>query len=182
MTTNGNGDLYGLVAEFEDSTSLLAAARQAREAGYEQVRAYTPYPVEGLVDVLDRNRPNVFAYAVPIGLAAGAFVGYILQSYTSVFTYDLNVGGRPLVSWPAFMLVTFELAILFAALTTVIAFFAQNGLPLPYHPIFNTPGADKISSEGFFLCIETRDRRFDVEQTKTFLEQLDPVNVSEVQH
>ncbi|NDJ84936.1 MAG: DUF3341 domain-containing protein [Chloroflexi bacterium] len=180
MTTNGNGGLYGIVAEFEDADSLLVAARQTREAGYKSVRAFTPYHVEGLADLLEK-RINMLPYLIPAALFFGAFMGYILQSYTSVFTYQLNVGGRPPDSWPAFMLITFEIAILTAAFVAFFLMFAQNGLPQPYHPIFNAPNIETASHSRFFLCIEVTDQQFDLENTTAFLQGLEPVAVSEVQ-
>lgn len=176
---NKNDELYGLVAEFEDAESLLEAARQTRNAGYVKVRAHTPYYVEGLADILEK-RANYLPYLIPLCLAFGAFLGYYLQFYTSVFSYEFNVGGRPLASWPAFMQVTFEVAILTAGVLSVLFLFAQNGLPLPYHPIFNTPNFQNASRSSFFLCIEVTDRQFSLGQTRAFLEELEPVNVSEV--
>ncbi len=180
MTNNGNDTMYGLVAEFEDSRSLLAAVHRTKEAGYEKVRAYTPYHVEGLAQALGQNL-NILPIAIPLGLFFGAFVGYVLQLYTSVNVYEWIIAGRPLASWPAFMPVTFEMSILIAATTVVIIFFAHNGLPLPYHPIFNTPNFDTASHSRFFLCIEADDAQFDLEQTGAFMQELEPIQVSEVQ-
>jgi hypothetical protein len=180
MTKTGNDTMHGLVAEFEDSQSLMAAARATRDAGYKKVRAYTPYHVEGLADVLGQNM-NILPFAIPLGLFFGAFMGYVLQLYTSTGVYEWNIAGRPVVSWPAFMPVTFEVAILTAAIVAVLIMFVHNGLPLPYHPIFNTPNFDTASHSRFFLCIEADDKQFNLEETTAFMQDLAPVKVSEVQ-
>lgn len=174
--------MFGLAAEFEDAESLLDAAEKARAEGYEVIQAYTPYHVEGLSEIIDKDaRSNMLAWLVFGGLIVGALFGFALQYYASVEGYAINVGGRPLNSWPSFIQVTFELAILFAALAVVGGYFLRMGLPLPYHPIFNTPNIELASSNRFFLCIEVKDRRFHLQQTRTFLEDLGPVTVSEVQ-
>lgn len=173
--------LYGLVAEFDNSQSLMAAARQARQAGYTRMSAHTPYHVEGLTEILDEKRASVTRYVVPLALVFGAFAGFVLQYWTSTSVYELNVGGRPLVSLPAFIPVTFEVAILVAGLTAIIFMFMENGLPLPYHPIFNAENIDTASHSHFFLCIDVSDQLFDREQTKDFLEAMKPLNVSEVE-
>lgn len=180
MTTNGDGQLFGLVAEFEDADSLLEAAKQTRAAGYTRVSAYTPYYVEGLADTLEK-RANPYPYVVPLALFLGALLGYLLQYGTSTITYELNVGGRPYVSWPAFMLITFEVGILVAGIATVVTLFIGNGLPLPHHPIFNAPNIEAASHSRFFLCIERADKKFNEQRTKEFLHSLEPVDVSGVQ-
>jgi len=182
MNNNGNGtnNLYGMMAEFNDPEHLVEAVEQARAAGYKNVEAYTPFYVEGLSEALGEP-PSILPYVLPMGLAAGAFIGYMLQYWTSTAVYQFNVGGRPLVSWPAFIPVTFEVAILVAALSVVLIMFARNGLPLPYHPVFNTENFEVASRSGFFLCIAEEDARFSRENTLSFLQGLGPVNVSEVQ-
>lgn len=179
MITNNNACVYGLIAEFSDSESLLEAARKTRKAGYKDVQAYSPYWVEGLADVLGKP-VNIAPYLVLIGLVLGAFIGFFVQYYTSVYGYPLNVGGRPLNSWPAFMLITFELAVLVAGLLVVGGMFFQTGLPLPYHPVFNAPNSDLASRSRFFLCIEAVDRRYNMQETRTFLQGLGALEVSEV--
>lgn len=182
MSTNGNGTniLYGLTAEFDNPESLMDAALEARGAGYQKLRAHTPFHVEGLADVLE-DRINYLPYLIPMAIFFGFFMGYILQAWTSTEVYELNVGGRPLLSIPAFLPVIFEVGILTAGLAAVGFMFAQNGLPLPYHPIFNAENIDTASHSHFFLCIEASDRQFDLQGTKAFLESLEPINVSEVQ-
>ena len=176
---SNNACVYGLMAEFSDSESLLDAARKTRKAGYKDVQAYTPYWVEGLTDILGKP-VNLAPYVVLIGLVLGAFIGFFMQYYTSVYGYPLNVGGRPLNSWPAFILITFELAVLVSGLMVVGALFFQTGLPLPYHPVFNAPNIAEASRSHFFLCIEAKDGRFNPEETKTFLQELGALEVSEV--
>jgi len=171
--------IHGLMAEFEDGHALLEAAQKTSKAGYKDVRAYSPYWIEGLAEALG-STINIAPYVVLIGLALGAFIGFFLQYFTSVEAYALNVGGRPLNSWPAFLPITFEMAILFGGVAVVGAFFAQTGLPVPYHSAFNARNFELASHSGFFLCVESSDKRFDPESTKVFLEGLGAKNVSEV--
>lgn len=179
MATNGNHDLYGLTAEFDNPESLMEAAREARAAGYTKLRAHTPFHVEGLADTLE-NRINYLPYVIPMAIFFGFFMGFILQYWTSVNVYQLNVGGRPDVSLPAFIPVIFEMGILIAGLSAVGLMFAQNGLPLPYHPIFNAKNIDSASHSHFFLVIEATDRQFNLQEAKAFLQEMGPINVSEV--
>lgn len=172
--------MYGLVAEFGDEESLLHAAQQAKAAGYKDLRAFTPFRVEGLAEVLD-NHSTILPWLVIVGLVVGATLGYIMQYYTDVVSYPMNVGGRPLNSWQAFVLVCFELAILFGALTAVGGLLISCGLPLPYHPIFNTTNFELSSGRRFYLCVESTDRRFQLQRTREFLEGLGPRTVSEAQ-
>lgn len=171
--------MYGLAAEFEDSASLKEAAQKARDAGFKDVEAYTPYWVDGLAEIVG-SKASVLPYIVVAALFTGAFLGFMLQYTTDVIDYPINVGGRPFNSWPAFMLVTFEVGILFAALSSLFWLLARTGLPLPYHPIFNTPNIEMASRSSFFLCIPVTDRQFNLQRTKEFLESLGPVAVSEV--
>lgn len=173
--------LYGIVAEFDNSHSLVDAAKASREAGYKQVHAYSPYHIEGLAEVLDDDRVNVLRFIVPLALIFGAFLGFLLQYWTSTSVYEFNIGGRPVVSIPAFLPVAFEIMILTAGITTFLAMFISNGLPLPYHPIFNAQNISTASSSGFFLCIDVTDDKFDADETKSFLEAMQPLNVSEVE-
>lgn len=172
--------LYGLVAEFPAPEALLAATRQARSAGYQHMEAYTPFPVEGLAEALDFHRTHL-PLVVLLGGIVGGVGGYALQYWINVINYPLNVGGRPLHSWPAFIPVTFELTILVAALAAVLGMLALNGLPMPYHPLFNVPRFAKVTRDGFFLCIEARDPKFDRSETRRFLEGLAACEVSEVE-
>ncbi|MEW6299067.1 MAG: DUF3341 domain-containing protein [Thermodesulfobacteriota bacterium] len=173
--------LYGLMAEFDTPEELLAAARRARDAGYRQMDAYTPFPVEGLAEAIGFRR-TWLPLIVLIGGIIGCLSGYLLQYWTSVIDYPLNIGGRPLHSWPAFVVVTFELTVLFAALSAVLGMLALNGLPMPYHPVFNVPRFAFATRDRFFLCLEATDPQFDREETRRFLERSQPRQVSEVEY
>jgi Protein of unknown function (DUF3341) len=171
--------VYGLMAEFEEPGNLVAAAHRAREAGYRRMDAYSPLPIEELHEALgfhERRLPLI----VLVGGTIGALAGYGLQWWASTIAYPLNVGGRPLHSWPAFIPVTFETTILVAALSAVFGMLALNGLPQPYHPVFNVPRFALASRNRFFLCIEAKDPKFDLQQTRAFLEALNPKEVSTV--
>jgi hypothetical protein len=171
--------IYGLLAEFEDANALIAATRQSREAGYRYMDAYSPLPIEELheaLEVHDRRLP----FIVLIGGIVGGLGGYALQYWVSAIAYPLNVGGKPLNSWPAFIPVAFETTILVAALSAVLGMLALNGLPQPYHPVFNVPRFALASRNRFFLCIEERDPLFDLNATRAFLERLDPREVTVV--
>ncbi|MCB0116802.1 MAG: DUF3341 domain-containing protein [Caldilineaceae bacterium] len=171
--------MYGLVAEFHDEHLLLEAAREVKAAGYEKVRAYSSYPVHGLSDVLGHSAKPL-RWLIFAAILVGGAAGFLLQYATAIYGYQLNVGGRPLNSWPTFIPVSFEVAVLVAALTAVVGMLLWNGLPLPYHPIFNTPGFELASGEKFYLCIEVSDARFNLQRTKTFLQDLGPAVVNEV--
>ena len=173
--------LYGLIAEFADPTELVAAARQAHEAGYRHLDAYTPFPIEELSEALGMHR-NLLPPLVLTGGIVGMLSGFGLQYWTSVIDYPINVGGRPLFSWPAFIPVTFELTILCAAVTAVFGMLALNGLPMPHHPVFGAPRFALASRDRFFLCIEATDPKFDADDTWRFLQRLQPRQVSEVGH
>ena len=171
---------YGLMASFDSPEALIAAAGQARDSGYKKLDAYSPMPIEGLSDVIDFGR-STLPWLVLFGGITGAIAGYGLQYFTSVIDYPWNVGGRPLHSWPAFIPVTFEVTILFAAFAAVFGMMALNGLPQPYHPVFNAPGFELASRDRFFLCIESEDPQFDTRETRQFLESLQPLEVVDVE-
>ncbi len=173
--------IYGLMAEFEDPNALVAATRTARERGYRRLDAYSPFPIEELSEALDLHHSRL-PLIVLIGGLVGCATGYVLQFWTSTIDYPLNVGGKPLHSWPAFIPVTFELTILFAAISCVLGLLGLNGLPMPYHPVFNVPRFALASRNRFFLCIEATDPLFDRSQTASFLQSLQPREVSEVAH
>ena len=171
--------LYGIIAEFDDSDVLMAAAKKTTAEGYTKTDAYVPYPVHGLDDALGVKR-TILPWIVLAAALGGGLGGFYLQYWISVEAYPLNVGGRPMFSWPSFMPITFECTILAAGVTTLVAMLALNGLPLPYHPIFNAPNFERASRDGFFLCIEADDEKFDAEATRTFMETLGAKAVSEV--
>ena len=171
--------LYGLMAEFEDPTTLVEAAIATRNAGYTCVDAYSPFPIEELHHAL-HTQSTKLPLIVLIGGIVGCLSGYLLQFWVSTMAYPLNIGGKPLHSWPAFIPVTFECTILGAALAAVLGMLALNGLPQPYHPVFNVARFALASRNRFFLCIEARDTKFDLSETRRFLEALEPREVTVV--
>jgi len=171
---------YGLLAEFEAPEDLVAAAERAYADGYRHLDAHTPFPVHGLAEAIG-FRTNRLPLLVLIGGIVGAGVGFFSQYYASVIDYPINVGGRPLNSWPAFIPITFEVTILVAALTAVLGMLALNGLPQPYHPVFNAPRFALATRDRFFLCIEATDPRFDPEATRKFLDNLGAREVTDVE-
>jgi hypothetical protein len=173
--------IYGLLAEFENPTTLVQAIRQARQAGYTKMDAYTPFPVEEVSDALAFHRTRV-PLVVFLGGLVGCVGGFALQYWCAVIDYPINVGGRPLNSWPSFLPVTFEMTILIAALSGVLGLLALCGLPMPYHPLFHVERFTRATRDRFFLCIEARDPRFDREGTKQFLASLTARPVLEVPH
>ena len=173
--------IYGLMAEFDNAQGLLTATQQAHEAGYRHMDAFSPFPVEGLAEALGFHRTRM-PLIVLLGGILGCTGGYFMLYYTAVIDYPLNVGGRPLHSWPAFIPITFELTILVAALFAVLGMLALNGLPMPYHPVFNVPRFALASRDRFFLCIEATDPHFDRQATESFLSGLQPQEVAEVAH
>src|SRR5215813_11005181 len=173
------GVIYGLMAEFDDPSSLVEATERAYGAGYRRMDAYSPFPIEELHHALG-GHPTRLPLIVLIGGLCGFIGGYGLQYWSSVIAYPLNIGGKPLHSWPAFIPVTFETTILVASLSAVLGMLGLNGLPMPYHPLFNSPRFALASRNRFFLCIESTDKQFDREATAKFLSELKPEGVSEV--
>ena len=171
--------VYGLMAEFEDPTSLVQATHKAYHEGYRCMDAYSPYPIEELHEALGSHHTRL-PLIVLIGGITGCIGGYLLQYWVSAIAYPVNIGGKPLHSWPAFIPVTFECTILVAALSCVLGMLALNGLPQPYHPVFNVPRFALASRNRFFLCIESQDPKFDINGTRHFLETLSPREVTTV--
>ena len=171
--------LYGLLAQFDDAEQTLAAATQVHAAGYRKADAFTPFPVEGLAEALGFERSAVAPIVLLFGIIGG-LTGFGMCWFANVINYPLNVGGRPYNSWPAFIAITFELTVLFAGLAACFAMLLLNGLPQPYHPLFNVPAFKAASRNGFFICIEATDPQFDLKTTRAFLESLQPHAVVEV--
>jgi hypothetical protein len=171
--------LYGVMAEFDTTEQLVDAAVKSREAGYKFVNAYTPFLVEGLAEALGFRRSGVPLLTL-IGGVLGGTGGFAMQYWISAVNYPLNIGGRPLNSWPAFIPVTFELTILGASTFAVFGMLAMNKLPQPHHPVFNVPRFTHASTDRFFLCIEARDPKFHLADTARFLQGLQAHHVTEV--
>jgi len=172
--------VYGVMAEFEDPTSLVNATRAAYQTGYKKLDAYTPFPIEELSEVLHLHK-NKLPLIVLLGGLLGGLTGYLMQYYVTVIYFPINIAGRPLHSWPSYIIITFELTILFASLSAVFGLLALCGLPMPYHPVFNVPRFSAASRDRFFLCIEAADPKFDRERTSRFLATLGARVVSEVE-
>jgi hypothetical protein len=172
--------IYGLMAEFATPEQLLEAAHRTHEAGYRRIDAFAPFPIEGLAHAVGFKGTRLPLVVLLAGILGG-ISGFYLQYYAAVIGYPLNVGGRPLNSWPAFIPVTFEVIILFASFAAVFGMLAMNGLPTPYHPVFNVPRFALASRDRFFLCIKARDPMFDLEITKNFMQTLHPREVTEIE-
>jgi hypothetical protein len=171
--------IYGLMAEFDDPNTLVAATHRAYHEGYRRMDAYSPFPIEELADALGIHHTRL-PLIVLVGGLFGCFGGYGLQYWVSAISYPINVGGKPFHSWPAFVPVTFECTILAAAISAVLGMLALNGLPTPYHPVFNVPRFALASRNRFFLVIEAADGKFHLEGTRRFLETLSPREVTTV--
>jgi Alternative complex III, ActD subunit len=181
MVTDGAAQSYGLLARFVTPQALLDAVRQAKARGYRKLDAFTPYPVEAVSEEIEDHKKSKVSLLVLLGGLTGATTGFGFQLWISSVAYPLNVGGRPLNSWPAFIPATFELTILFAAIAAVIGMFALNKLPQPYHPVFNVPSFERATQDRCFLLIEAEDPSFDPRETRAFLESLGPEEVSDVE-
>jgi hypothetical protein len=171
--------IYGVMAEFDNPSALVSAARAARAKGYRKLDAYSPFPIEELTDALHLHK-NKLPLIVLAGGVIGGLTGFFLQYWIAVIYFPINIAGRPLNSWPSFIIITFELTILFASLSAVLGMMALCGLPMPYHPVFNVPRFSAASRNRFFLCIEAADPLFDPARTSQFLGTLEPTEVSEV--
>jgi hypothetical protein len=170
---------YGLMAEFDTPDRIVEAARRTYHAGYKKIDAYTPFPIEELSEAIGFHR-NAVPLVVLIGGLLGGLSGFSLQYWIHVINYPINVGGRPLNSWPSFIVVTFEMTILLAGISAVFGMLALNGLPMPYHPVFNVPRFAFASKDRFFLIIFASDPKYDAVETRRFLEGLGPRSIDEV--
>ncbi len=170
---------YGTMAEFASPQALVDAARRTHEAGYRKIDAYSPFPVEELAEAIGFHK-NYVPLVTLIGAITGGLTGYLMQYYIAVISYPVNVGGRPYHSWPSFIIVTFEMTILFGAISAVFGMLALNGLPMPYHPVFNVPRFAFATKDRFFLIVFSTDPKYDPQGTRKFLESLEPQSISEV--
>jgi hypothetical protein len=172
--------IYGLMAEFETPEEVLAAALRTHSEGYRRIDAFSPIPVEGLAEAVGFDWTAV-PVIVFIGGLLGGCTGFGMCWYANVISFPLNIGGKPFNSWPMWIPITFELTILGAAISAVVGMLALNGLPAPYHPTFNVERFALASTDRFFLCVKSRDKKFDLAQTKAFLEGLRPHGVYEIE-
>jgi len=171
--------MYGLMVEFDSASDLVAAADRTREAGYKKIDAYSPFPVEGLAEAIGFHHDRVPLITLIGGLLGGSG-GFLMQYWMSVVSYPTNIGGKPYNSWPAFIVITFEMTILFAAVSAVLGMLALNGLPMPYHPVFNVPRFAFATKDRFFLIVFASDKQYDPAATRSFLEGLNPRSISQV--
>lgn len=173
-------EIYGVAAQFDTVEEIMEAADRTRKAGYKKIDAYVPFPIEGLDEKLGM-KPTRLGWAVLVMATIGLIGGFYMQWFANVEFYPLNAGGKPFNSWPNFIVIMYELTILLAAFTAGLGMLGLNGLPRPYHSIFNTPGFERASRDKFFLCIEAKDKKFDREKVTAFLQSLGPENVAEVE-
>ena len=173
---------YGLLAEFDTPSDLVRAAQSAYDSGYRRMDCYTPYPVEEAAAAIGFHRDSVSLICL-IGGLLGVVAMFSLETWISVWAYPLNIGGRPYYSWPAFIVPAYEWTILFSGLSAAFGMLAVNGLPQVYHPLFNAPNfRSGATSDKFFLCLESTDPKFDVAESRMFLEGFEPVSVVEVEY
>lgn len=171
--------LYGLMAEFDSATELVDAARAVREAGYTKTDAFSPFPIHDIDEALGIKR-SILPVLVFFGGITGLMLGISLQVFVHYIDYPMNVGGRPYLSWPSFVPPAYELTILLAGFTAVFGMLFLNGLPRPYHPVFNIDRFALASREKFFLLVEAADPKYDHGETKAFMESLKPQEVFDV--
>ena len=172
--------LYGVMAQFDSPSQLVAAARESYAAGYRQINGYSPFPIEELSEAIGFRR-TALPLIVLIGGIVGALGGFFMQYWMEVINYPLNVGGKPYNSWPAFIPITFECTVLVAAFAAVLGMLALNKLPQPYHPVFNAPNFALATRDSFFLVIESKDPKFDHDQVVRFLRSLEAREVVDVE-
>ena len=171
--------IYGIMAEFDSASDLVAAGRKTHEAGYKKIDAYSPFPVEELAEAIGFHKNRVPLVTL-IGAMVGGLTGYLMQYWIAVVDYPVNIGGRPYHSWPSFIVVTFEMTILFGGISAVLGMLALNGLPMPYHPVFNVPRFAMATKDRFFLIVFSTDAKYDRTGTRQFLESLGPRSIAEV--
>jgi hypothetical protein len=172
-------ELHGVIAEFDGPESLIEAAHKSREAGYTKIEAYTPFPVHGLSEAIGFDEAKIKWIIFWSGVG-GAFAGFGLQAWVSMTAMPVNAGGKPLFSWPAFIPITFECMVLAASFGAVIGMLGLNGLPMPYHPIFEARRFNLASQDKFFLCIESGDPKFDSKEALSFLKKVGGKDAEEV--
>jgi hypothetical protein len=171
--------IFGLMAEFDDVNDVITAAHRVYDAGYRKIDAYSPFPVEELSEAIGFHKNGV-ALVCLVGGLLGCTGAYVLQWWINTISYPINIGGRPFHSWPSFIIVTFEMTILFSGLSAVFGMLALNGLPMPYHPVFNVPRFEFASKDRFFIVVFSSDKNYDAVRTRQFLEGLNPISVAEV--
>ncbi len=177
--TGNPTDLHGIMIEFDETQPLIDAVNKAYAAGYRKLDCYSPIPVEGLTDAMrfkDKKVPGLMF----LGGLTGCSLAFLLQLSGMAWFYPVNIGGKPLFSWPQYIVPCFEMTILFTALTGVFSMIVLNGLPTLYHPVFNVPGFEAASSDRFFLCLESEDANFDRTATLQFARTLGGLRVAEV--
>ncbi len=172
--------LYGVMAEFNNPTELVTAARRTYEAGYRRINGYSPYPIEELSEAIGFTRTSL-PLIVLIGGILGGLGGFFMQYWMEVIDYPLNVGGKPYNSWPAFIPITFECTVLVAAFAAVFGMLVLNKLPQPYHPVFNAPNFALATRDRFFLVIEANDSKFKHNEVTQFMKTLGAGDVSDVE-
>lgn len=172
--------IYGMMAEFESPDELVQAAKKTTSAGYRKADAFSPFPIHGLAEALPNATDDRIPWLAFFGGLTGCMLGFGFQYFISVIDYPMNVGGKPLNTWPQFLPITFECTVLCTGLTTFISQWALNGLPRLHHPVFNAPNFDRATQDRFFLCIESADAKYEPNETAAFLQGLGAVNVSEV--
>lgn len=174
--------IYGVMAEYATAGDLIEATRKALSAGYRVMDAYTPFPIEEVSEAIGFHRHhNKVPLTTLIGGLLGGMGGYILACCAAGVWYPLNIAGRPFITWPMFIPVTFECTILIAGLSCAIGMFAMNGLPMPYHPVFSVPGFDRATNNRFFLCIEARDPMYDEAGVTAMLQSTNAMEVTRVE-